>query len=236
MYEIMSSVMNGARQIMKAQAINANNLANVSTTGFKGELAHVMGTSTADGLKSSPDMSNGMLKTTGRPLDISVDGKGWIAIVAEDGTEAYSRRGDFRLDALGQLTDGRGRPIIGNSGPIALPPFSSLEIAGDGSISILPMGSENAELAVVDRIKLVVPETGQLQRGEDGLMRVADNIVLPPDGSVRVLSGTLEGSNVNAVGEMVKMIDLARQFEAQIQLMQSAKENASVLAELLSMN
>lgn len=236
MYEVMTSVMNGARQIMKAQAINANNLANVSTTGFKGELAHVMGSDSGEGLKSAADLSPGVVHATGRSLDISIDGDGWIAIVAADGTEAYSRRGDLRVDALGQLTNGSGNPVIGNNGPVALPPFSALEIAGDGTISIQPLGSAANALAVVDRIKLVLPEDGQLRRGEDGLMRVDDSSPLPADAGVRVMSGALEGSNVNAVGEMVKMIDLARQFEAQIKLMQSAEENASVLTKLMSMN
>lgn len=236
MSELMLSVMNGAKQIMRAQAVNANNLANASTTGFKAETAHIFGTDTGGGLRSTSDLSEGIIRSTGRDLDISVNGDGWIAIQAPDGTEAYTRRGDLVVNALGQLTDGAHNPVIGNAGPIALPPFSSIEIGNDGSISIQAMGQDPNSLAIVDRIKLVLPQEGALERGEDGLMRTGNNTVLQADASVKVNSRSLEGSNVNTVEEMVKMIDLARQFEGQIQLMESAKENASVLSKLLTMN
>lgn len=236
MNELLTSVMGGANQIMRAQAINANNLANASTDGFKAELAHIIASNSEDGLRSSADLSVGVMRTTGRDLDISVDGEGWIAIITPDGTEAYSRRGDLQVNALGQLTDGARNPILGNNGPIALPPFASVQIGRDGSISIQPIGEDPNTLAVVDRIKLVLPEVSDLQRGDDGFLRLPGNQIAEPDAAVAVMAGTLEGSNVNAVEEMVRMIDLARQFEAHIQLMQSAKENANVLSKLLSMN
>ena len=236
MNELLSTVMNGAENIMRAQAVNANNLANASTDGFRAELAHIFSQDGATQIASTPKLSQGVVRTTGRDLDISIDGEGWIAIQSPNGVEGYSRRGDLQIDAFGQLTDGARNPIIGNSGPIALPPFTSLEIGNDGTISIQPQGSAPNTLAVIDRIKLVLPEEGSLVRGEDGIMRMNNNEESPADASVSITTGTLEGSNVNAVEEMVKMINLARQFEAQVRMMQSAKENASVLSKLLSMN
>lgn len=236
MNELLTTVMNGAEQIMRAQAVNANNLANASTDGFRAELAHIFAQDGSTQLTSTPKYSQGVVRTTGRDLDVSVDGKGWIAIQSPTGVEGYSRRGDLQVDAFGQLTDGARNPIIGNSGPIALPPFTNVEIGSDGTISIQPQGSAPNTLAVVDRIKLVLPDESNLVRGEDGIMRLNNNEDTPADASVTLTTGTLEGSNVNAVEEMVKMIDLARQFEAQVRMMQSAKENASVLSKLLTMN
>ena len=236
MSELMLTVMNGAKQIMRAQAVNANNLANASTVGFRQEVAHLMSAEETDGLRSNTDFSAGMVRSTGRNLDVSIAGNGWIAIMAPDGTEAYTRRGDLQVNALGQLTDGVRNPVIGNNGPIAIPPFSTIEIGSDGSISIQPVGSSPNTMALVDRIKLVLPEEGSLIRNEDGMMRPVNQNPLPADGSVGLTPGSLEGSNVNPVEAMVKMIELARQFESQIQLMQSAKENHSVLSKLLTLN
>ena len=234
MNELLLQAMNGAKQVMRAQSVNANNLANLSTDGFRAELTHIA--NLADGMVGSPDLAPGIVRTTGNSLDISINGKGWIAVMSADGSEGYSRRGDMRVDALGQLTDGAGNPILGNSGPIALPPFEAIEIAKDGTISIQPLGQAPNTMATLDRIKLVLPVERDLQRGEDGMMRLQSGENLKADASVQIFSGTLEGSNVNSVGEMVKMIDLARQFESQIQLMQTDKENSSALAKLLGMN
>lgn len=236
MNELLITVMNSANQIMQAQAVNTNNLANASTDGFKAELAYINSREIGGGVYSVPDLSTGTLRTTGRELDVSINGKGWIAVMTADGTEGYSRRGDFNIDAFGQLTDGAGHPIIGNSGPISLPPYASVEIGSDGTISIQPLGQSPNTMAVVNRIKLVSPEDTELHRGADGVMRLLPDETATVDASVRLFSGTLEGSNVNAVSEMIKMIDLARRFEAQVKLMQSAEENSMSLEKIMSMN
>jgi len=236
MQELLLSITNSARQTMQAQAINAHNLANAGTEGFKAEIAYYSTQNAKSTVSSTPDLSPGVVRTTGRDLDVSINGEGWMAVMAEDGTEAYSRRGDLQIDAFGQLTNGVGQPIMGNNGPIALPPFGSLEVGSDGTISILPLGQTPNTIAVVDRIKLVKLEGSEVLRGIDGLIRLPDGIAADADASVGVLSGMLEGSNVNVVGEMVKMIELARRFESEIKLMQSAKENSAALAKIMSMN
>ncbi len=236
MSELLGTVMAGARQVMKAQAINANNLANASTDGFRAELVHVSSLEDENGLTSTPDLGQGMVRTTGNPLDISVDGDGWIAIRTADGVEGYTRRGDLHIDALGQMTNGVGQKIMGQGGPISLPPFANIEIGGDGTVSIQPAGQGATTTRVVDRIKLTLPDKRTLTRGNDGVLRLPRGAVADPDAKVKVQTNTLEGSNVNAVGEMLKMIDLARQFEAQVKLMDSAKENSNELASILKMN
>jgi len=234
MSQVYEIAMKNAQQIMLAQAVNSNNLANASTDGFRAELSYLMDTQEGRQAFSTPDFSSGYMRSTGRNLDIAVKGDGWIAVVGADGTEGYSRRGDLQIDAFGQLTDGAGRSVLGNSGPIALPPYANVEIAGDGTISIQPLGQPANTLAVIDRIKLVELDAEQVQRSEDGLMRMADGQVASASANVTVIAGSLEGSNVNAVEEMVKMIDLARRFEAQIQLMKSEDENNASLAELMN--
>ena len=236
MSQVYATAMETAKQIMLAQAVNANNLANVGTDGFRAELSYLLDTDEGRQAFSSPDLSSGFIRNTGRSLDVAVKGGGWIAVQGFDGTEGYSRRGDLQVDAFGQLTDGTGRPILGNSGPIALPPYSNVEIGADGTISIQPLGQTANTLAVVDRIKLVELDPEQLLRGEDGLMRLPEGETAPASASVQLIGGSLEGSNVNAVEEMVKMIDLARRFEAQIQIMQSEDQNNAALAELMSWN
>jgi flagellar basal-body rod protein FlgF len=236
MSELLMTVMNGARLVMKAQAVNANNLANASTDGFRAELVHVSSAGDIESQTTTPDFAQGMIRTTANPLDVSVDGEGWIAIQTPEGTEGYTRRGDLRVDAFGQLTNGVGQPVIGNNGPIAVPPFSNIAIAADGTISIQPLGQDATTIAVVDRIKLALPDESRLRRGEDGIMRLPARETAAPEASVRVQSGALEGSNVNAVAELLKMIDLSRQFEAQIRLMRSAEENSDSLASVLKLS
>jgi flagellar basal-body rod protein FlgF len=236
MSELLTTVMAGARQVMRAQAVNANNLANASTDGFRAELVHVTGLQDVDGLRSTPDLKQGMVRTTGNSLDVSVAGEGWIAILTPEGTEGYTRRGDLQVDALGQLTNGNGQAIMGERGPISLPPFSNVEIAADGSISIQPLGDPASSRAVVDRIKLVNPDQRDLRRGADGILRLPPGATMEADANVKVQGGTLEGSNVNAVGEMLRMMDLARQFEAQVQLMKTAEEDSASLASVLRLS
>lgn len=234
----------GASQIQKAQAVNANNLANVSTTGFKaqfeamralpvygpGYASRVHTQSETPGVDHSP----GSLMATGRSLDIAVNGKGWIAVQAPDGTEAYTRAGDLRVSATGMLETGAGHPVIGDGGPITIPDAQELEIAADGTVSVLPVGQAPSTMAVVGRIKLVDPEAESLTKGDDGLMRMQNGGTAEADANVRLASGVLESSNVNSIEALTTMIHLARQFETQVKLMKTAEENDAASAKLMS--
>ncbi|MFT5224653.1 MAG: flagellar basal-body rod protein FlgF [Polaribacter sp.] len=238
--------MNGASQSMLAQTTNANNLANASTIGFKATLDHfqakpVYGPGHADRAYSTnkgagADFSQGALMTTGRNLDVSIDGDGWIAVQAKDGNEAYSRRGDFHLDPNGLLLNGANQIVLGDGGPITIPEFESLVIGRDGTISIRGAGQSVSTLVSIDRIKLVKADTNQLDRGEDGLFRARDGLSVEPDASVSVVSGALEASNVNTVSSMVRMMEYARHYETQIKLMNLASENDQASAKLMKMN
>lgn len=238
--------MNGAKQVQLHQTTNTNNLANASTTGFRADFdafqsLPVFGPGYASRVynqdhRSGIDFSSGSLQQTGRQLDIAVQGEGFIEIQAPDGNIAYSRAGDLRISSLGVLETGAGHPIMGNGGPIAVPPFEKLDIGADGTISILPTGQEATTLAAVDRIKLVNPNPQDLVKGEDGLLRDVTGASIEADASVTVASGVLEASNVNIVAELVDMIELARNFEMHVKYMQSLEENDQATTQLLRLN
>ena len=243
MDNLTSSAVLSARQIMLAQAVNSNNMANASTTGFRADtamfksiLADQTGSRMLDNelLESGVKTTSGSIQTTGRSLDIAINGSGWIAVQAPDGNEAYTRRGDLHVDAQGQLTNGVGLPLLGNGGPIAVPPFSEIAIGSDGTISIQSIGQSPNSLTVVDRIKLVELNESRLSKGHDGLLRLPLNETAPPSAEVQLISGALEGSNVNAIGSMVKMIELARHFEMQIKLLGTADENSRATDQIMS--
>lgn len=243
MDKMLFIAMNGAKQAMQAQTSISHNLANVSTVGFKSHLDtftswHVEG----EGFKSrvynqlqhqGSDLSSGNLSTTNRELDVAINGKGWMAVQASDGSEAYTRAGDLRLDEIGQLTTGAGHSVVGNSGPIIIPPSTKIEMGHDGSISIIPVGQTADTLAIVDRIKLVKPDETMLQKSVDGLMKKIDGINEEPDASVNLVSGYIEHSNVNAVSELVELIQNSRQFEVNVKLMKTAQQNDESSARLL---
>ncbi|GMQ97458.1 MAG: flagellar basal-body rod protein FlgF [Gammaproteobacteria bacterium] len=237
--------MNGARQLELAQAVNTQNLANVSTTGFRADLASVRALEIkGEGLPTriyavtegeTVDFSHGSILTTGRELDIAVSGDGWIAVQGRDGTEAYTRAGDFRVSASGQLETGVGHPVLGNDGPISVPPAETVTIGADGTVSVRPLGQTASTLTVVDRIKLVNPPKEDLTKGADGLIRLRGEpgAVADADIAVRVVSGSLESSNVNAIEAMVNMITLSRQFEMQIKGMKTAEEVDQAAVQLM---
>ncbi len=243
MDRLLYIAMTGASQTLRAQAANSHNLANASTTGFRADLtafqsrevlgsgypSRVYATGTTVGWDDTP----GALISTGRDLDVAVQGPGFIAVMGSDGLEAYTRAGDLRVEPTGLLVNGTGHPVLGDGGPITVPPHASLTIAPDGSISIVPLGQGPERTVVIGRIKLVNPPSETLVRGPDGLFRSRDGVEAPADASVRLVSGSLETSNVNAAEAMVTMIELARHFELQVKAIRTAEENAEASARLL---
>lgn len=237
--------MSGAKQTLLAQTANANNLANANTTGFKADLEQfrsqpVFGAGYptrvyAQNENPGTNFSSGALQTTGRNLDVAVSGDGWIAVQSPDGSEAYTRAGDLKVSPQGLLETGSGLQVLGQSGPIAIPPFQKLDIGKDGTISIIPLGNNAANLAIVDRIKLVNPPLDSLEKTGDGLIHSKDAVPVAADANVNLVQGALEASNVNSIQAMVDMIELAKSFELQTKVMNTAKENANASSELLKL-
>lgn len=226
----------GAKQDLLGTALRANNLANAQTVGFKAQLeqarampAYGEGLPTrVFSLTESPtnNYEGGAMMQTGRDLDVAIQGDGWFAVQDAQGGEAYSRNGSFQLSAEGVLEDSHGNPVMGDGGgPLYLPlPLENLNIASDGTVSVRPQGAPETILEEVGRIKLVKPEYSDLARGGDGLFRMKDGTNAAEDETVRVATGMLEGSNVNAVDEMVNMMNLQRHYELQVKMMKQAEE------------
>lgn len=234
MMSITQLAAHAARQAQQAQAVVTHNLANSGTTGFKADLyqaesLYIEGGAldvavTTGSHGKGVDFSPGTVTQTGRDLDIAITGDGWLQVVADDGTLALSRRGDLRVDTDGFLKDATGKTLMGNGGPISLPPYSSLSIGTDGTISIVPLGELPTSLVAIDRLMLVNPPEEQLEKGLDGMVRAPNMEALEPDANVRIAVGALETSNVSSIGAMVEMIELARTFEQHVQTIKSAEE------------
>jgi len=235
--------MSGAKEALRAQAANNHNLANANTNGFKADLSAFQTQSVVGaGLPSRAyatndssgwDASSGSLDATGRDLDVAIKGPGWMAVQASDGTEAYTRMGDLRIDQDGNLMTATGNQVLGDSGPIVVQPYTSLHIGIDGSVSIVPRGQSAATISTVGRIKLVNPPSSQMARGSDGLFRTTTGSEADADASVHLVTGTLESSNVNIAETMVNMIELARSYEVQVKAMKTAEDMASSSTKLL---
>lgn len=229
--------MSGAKQNMQEMQLRANNLANVSTTGFRADLAQARSIQAyGQGLptrvfsmteRPGQNFAQGSVITTGRDMDVAIEGDGWLSVVDKTGQEGLTRNGKLLVDETGLLTNSSGHLVLGDTGaPITLPiPVAKVEIGRDGTISVLPQGAAGDAMEVVDRIKLVNPANQELYKDTNGLFRSKNpNQQLEADATVQIMTGAVEGSNVNAIGEMTSLIDLQRQFEMQVKLMSSAEE------------
>ncbi len=235
--------MSGAQALMQRQESLAHNLANGNTDGFRADLMafrSVPGeqpdaaTTRVWALEASAgfDVSSGPLRQTNRPLDAAVAGEGWFVIEDGDGGEAYTRDGSFEVSAEGTLTSRRGWPVLGDGGPITIPPGATASIGADGTVSARTGDGPSFQ---VGRLKLVNPPLDTLRKDVDGLVRPRNGEAAATDESVRIVSGAVEGSNVNAVESMVGMIALARQFEMQMQMMKNIEANEQKASQLLSL-
>ncbi|CZI08858.1 TPA: flagellar basal-body rod protein FlgF [Legionella pneumophila] len=246
MEPILYNAISGGRSDFKRQEIIANNLANINTPGFKADLyqaqtmymnnangnnqfsAHSFVTQNANGVDTSP----GEIITTGRDLDVAIDGDGWMAVQDSQGREAYTRGGSLRLNPNGQLITASGKVVLGDGGPISIPPAQSIEIGSDGTISIVPLEGDVKSLAILDRIKLVTLDRNNIYKNDEGLIQLKSGAATA-NSNIKLQSGALEGSNVNAIDQMVAMISAGREFDAQMKLLSTVDDNGQKLAQLL---
>ena len=238
--------MTAASNSLLSQATVTNNLANASIPAFRSDLEQFRSMPVfGDGFDSRVysmterpgiDFSHGTIYKTGNPLDIAINGDGWIAVQTIDGTEAYTRRGDIRINNSGFLENGNGQLILGNGGPIQMPPADQVVVGTDGTITIRPIGQDERTLAVIDRIILVNPPINEMYKADDGLFRLRSGENAELDASVRLAPESLETSNVSIVSGLVQMIEHARQYEMDIKSMTAAKENDEAGTRILSMN
>ena len=233
----------GLSNIDQAQTARAHNLANVSTVGFRADLARVMATEvTGDSYRSrvygvnesgGVDMSYGSQTDTGRDLDLAINGDGLLSVRLPDGQEGYTRNGALTLDPAGRLLSAEGFEVLGQGGPIALPPIESIVIGADGTLTVRPEGQGSESLVQIDQLKLVNPDAAELQKHPTGYLVLADGAAAAADPDVTVASGFLETSNVNAVNELTEILSLSRQYELEVRMMRVAEENDEAASQLL---
>lgn len=246
MDRMIYTAMTGAKHILEQQATTSHNLANATSTGFRSQI---------DAFRAVPVISEGLptrafvvdattgsnfnpgpIQFTGRPLDVAVQGKGWLSVQRANGSEGYTRNGALRISENGILQTSTGLNVMGETGPITIPPDVTVTIAKDGTVSSVNNTTLPGPSNILGRIKLTNPNEASLVRAEDGLFVTSDGNPAPADANVTVVSDSLEGSNVNVVEEMVNMISLARQFETQMRLVQSAENNANKASQLLNLS
>lgn len=235
--------MAGTSQALELQTARANNLANVNTIGFRADLVGSTtfnvpgegfqdGSSIVGGLLGN-DFRAGKFIPTGGPLDVAIADQGWFVLQTPDGGEAFTRAGNFKIDANGVLTSAGGLPVLGSAGVINIPQADAIMIGQDGTISVLPFGSSPGASIVIDQLKLVNPPLAQLEKGVDSFFHFKGAQSSEIDPKVTVISGGVEGSNVDAIQEMVSMISSARLYEAQMNMMRAAQENDENAAQIL---
>jgi flagellar basal-body rod protein FlgF len=227
--------MSGAKENMNALAVRANNLANANTVGFKADLEHARAMQAfGDGLPTrvfsmtenpSQNFDAGQIVHTGNPLDVAIMGDGWFTVQDAEGGEAYTRAGQFRLSVEGVLETFDGRPVMSDGDIVQVPvPLARIEITPDGRVLTQAMGAPANAMVEAAQLKMVNPPVAEMTKSPDGLFRRKDGQVAEADPTIVLAQGTIEGSNVNAVGEMTYMISLQRQFELQVKMMKTAEE------------
>ena len=234
MDKLIYTAASGLKAHMASQASIANNMANASTIGFRADRVvfdriEIKGAGFEARTPSSEevidaDRKQGAVQQTGRALDVAMGGDSWLTVQATDGSEAYTRRGDLSVTETGVLQTGDGFPVMGSGGPITIPPYQSMTIAGDGTISIIPIGGDAKNPQVIDKLKLVSTKGSQTLKGLDNLLHVKGGGALPEDAEGKVVGGALEGSNVNITQALVDMIQNQRNYEVQANLLKSAKD------------
>lgn len=245
MDRMIYTAMTGAKHILDQQATTAHNLANATSTGFKAQVDAFRAVPViSEGLDTrafvvdatvGADFKAGVIQTTNRDLDVAIQGKGWIAIQREDGSEGYTRNGSLKVNENGLLQTSTGLTVMGDGGPISIPPDVIISIAKDGTISAVNEGAIPGPSNTLGRLKLTNPEEADLVRAADGLFALKNGAAADADANVSIVNGALESSNVNVIEAMVNMISLARQFETQMKLVQTAENNANKASQLLSL-
>ena len=245
MDRLIYTAMTGASYVLQQQATVTENLANANTTGFRAMLNTFRAVPlVGDGLLTrtfvvdstvGSDFAQAPIQQTGNPLDVALQGSSWIVVQGADGRDAYTRNGSFRVSPNGVLQTHAGLNVLADTGPITIPPDTEVTFAKDGTISTVPKGSNATSVVVVGRLKLVNPPADQLERGGDGLFRMKDGSIAPADANAEVVPGSLESSNVNSVEAMVNMISLARKFDMQMKMLQSADANSQHASSIIGL-
>ena len=217
-----------AARIWESLSVYAGNLSGQSVPGYRADWVfprQLEATQNAVGgekipafsLASASNFTSGLLKPTGRQLDVAIDGPGWLVVRHASGNEGLTRNGLLSVNADGEILAADGSQVMGEDGPLVLPAYTQLTIGTDGSISIVPAGAWEVETA--GRLRLANPPQGNLVRGTDGLFHLSDGSLPEPDPEVKVVSGVLEESNVDLIGEYLNVIDTGKTMDLHVRML-----------------
>ena len=233
------------RGSMSRQTAIANNLANAQTPGFRADIANAQSLwLDGNGLDAramaseevlGADMRAGTVTQTGRDLDIAMQGDALLVVQAENGEEAYTRRGDLQISPSGLLTTGDGHPVQGGQGPVTIPPADAISIDQEGRVWVVPQGGDPENPQEVDRLRLATPTGSEIAKGLDGLFRVKGEGILPDDPEARLLTRSIEGSNVTATSALVEMIEASRSWDTQLKMISDVRDMDSATANLMQL-
>lgn len=242
MERLIYTAVSGAELNQTALKVAANNLANINTPGFKADMEQAQSMMIAgNGFRTryqaqlmpvTTSLNPGAIIETGRDLDVALSEGGFLAVTDGNGNEAYTRAGNMVVQADGTLTV-NGYAVQGEGGVLVLPEFGDIDISPDGTINLMPIGG--GVIAQENRIKLVNTTDTIMVKGLDGLFRPQGQDALPVDLAMTLRTGVLEGSNVNAVEQMVNTMNISRQFEMNIRMMKAADELSSSGNKLISL-
>lgn len=245
MDRLIYTSLSAMRGSMARQTAIANNLANAQTPGFRADMANAQSLwLDGSGLDAramaseevlGADMKAGTVTSTGRDLDIAMQGDALLVVQAINGEEAYTRRGDLQVSPSGLLTTGDGHPVQGGQGPVTIPPADAITIDQQGRVWIVPQGGDPENPQEVDRLRLATPAGSEIAKGLDGLFRVKDGGILPDDPEARLLTRSIEGSNVTATSALVEMIEASRSWDTQLKMIGDVRDMDSATANLMQL-
>ena len=234
MDRLIYTAYSGLTGSMVTQQVIASNMANAQTIGFRAEMLSadpmtlkgptIEARAMTRGDVRGASMKQGAMIETGNPLDVALTGATMLAVQGADGEEAYTRRGDLAVDATGVLTNGDGRPVVGDAGPVTVPPGAKISIAPDGRVLAALPEAPDQPPQEVGRLKLVSTAGSRIEKGLDGLFRVLGGGALPADEEARLQTGSLEQSNVEPTRVLVEMVEAQRLFDMRTKLISTAKE------------
>lgn len=243
MDRVIYTSLTAMRGSMARQTAIANNLANAQTPGFRADMAESQalwlngngGRAMSSEEVIGADMRAGTIAATGRDLDIAMQGDAMLVVQAPDGEEAYTRRGDLMVAPSGLLSTGDGHPVQGTQGPVTIPPADSVTIDDEGRVFVVPAGGDPQNPVQVDRLRLATPTGSEIVKGLDNLFRVKGGGILPDDPEARVITRSIEGSNVTATVALVDMIEASKAWDSQLKLIDDAREMDSATANLMQL-
>jgi flagellar basal-body rod protein FlgF len=246
MDRLIYTAVSGMNASLNRERVIASNMANAQTVGFKAEILQAT-PMTLEGPQletralsstevTGASMKAGSLNRTNQPLDIAMQGDAMLAVQAMDGQEGYTRRGDLSITLTGLLQNGDGLPVLGQSGPITIPPGAKVSIAPDGGVLVQDPETPDAAPQVLDKLKLVSTKGTSISKDIAGQFRGPDGGVLPVDENAQVIPGALEQSNVNPSEVLVEMVAAQRLFDMRTKLVQTAGQLDEAGARLMRLD